>query len=107
MHARKELALPRTSHGEIALAGSSRLRFTHAAAPVLFAHAVVTVAKTQVVSAPLIGNVPGTFCNVYAFFGATKLSNLQLKSRLNYRCEKITRHLFVWSGLRAGNVVQG
>ena len=39
----KGLALPRASHsGEIALAGSSRLRSTLAAAPVLFAHAVVT-----------------------------------------------------------------
>jgi hypothetical protein len=43
MHLRKGLALPRVGHsGEIALAGSRRLHFTHAAAPVLFAHAVVT-----------------------------------------------------------------
>ena len=32
--------------GEIAMAGSRRLRSTLAAAPVLFAHTVVTVAKT-------------------------------------------------------------
>ena len=42
-YARKGLVLPRASHsGEIALAGSRRLRSTHAAAPALFAHAVVT-----------------------------------------------------------------
>ena len=42
----KEPALSRTSYsGEIALAGSRRLRFTLAAAQVLFAHAAVTVAK--------------------------------------------------------------
>ena len=46
-HAIKELALLCASHsGEIALAGSRRLRFTLVAVPVLFAHAVVTVAKT-------------------------------------------------------------
>ena len=45
-HARKGLVLPRASHsGEIALAGSRRLRSTLAAAPVLFAQAVVIVAK--------------------------------------------------------------
>ena len=43
MHALEELALPLS--GEIALAGSRRLRSTLAATPVLFAHAVVTVAK--------------------------------------------------------------
>ena len=43
VRAQKGLALPRASHsGEIALAGSRRLRSTLAAAPVLFAHAVVT-----------------------------------------------------------------
>ncbi len=45
MHS-KDLALPRTSHsGEIALPGSRRLRSTLAAAPVLFAHAIVTVVE--------------------------------------------------------------
>jgi hypothetical protein len=44
----KGRALPCTSHsGEIALAGLRRLRFTLAAAPVLFAHAVVTEMKTS------------------------------------------------------------
>jgi hypothetical protein len=44
----KGLVLPRGSHsGEITLAGSRRLRFTLAAAPVLFAHAVVMKAYTQ------------------------------------------------------------
>jgi hypothetical protein len=33
--------------GEVALAGSRRLRCTLAAAPVLFAHAIVTVAKNE------------------------------------------------------------
>ncbi len=42
----KALALPRSSHsGEIALADSHQLSSTLAAAPVLFAHAVVTAAK--------------------------------------------------------------
>ena len=42
------LALPRASHpGEIALSGSRRLRPVLAAAPVLFAHAIVTVAKNK------------------------------------------------------------
>ena len=42
MHS-KGLALPRPSHfGEIALAGSRRQRSTLAAAPLLFAHAVIT-----------------------------------------------------------------
>jgi hypothetical protein len=55
VHARKGMELPHASHpGEIALAGSRRLRATLAAAPVLFAHAVVTVAKPQVVSPPLV-----------------------------------------------------
>lgn len=46
VHALKGLALPRVSHsGEIALSGSRRLRSTLAAAPVLFARAVVTAAK--------------------------------------------------------------
>ena len=44
----KELALPRAFHsGEIALAGSRRLHSTLAAAPVLFAHAVVTEIKNK------------------------------------------------------------
>ncbi len=52
VRALKELALPRAttwraSHsGEIALSSSRRIRSAHAAAPVLFAHAVVTVAKS-------------------------------------------------------------
>ena len=49
----KGLALLRASHsGKIALAGSRRLRFTLAAAPVLFAHAVVTVAKNRTSTTP-------------------------------------------------------
>ncbi len=53
VHERKGLALPRASHsGEIALAGSRRLHSTLAAAPVLFAHAVVTVAKTGRIITP-------------------------------------------------------
>ncbi len=53
VHALKGLALPRASHsGEIALAGSRHLRSTLAAAPVLFAHAAITVGKTSS-SAPL------------------------------------------------------
>ena len=44
----KGLALPRVNHSsEIALSGSRRLRSTLAAAPALFAHAVVTVTKTS------------------------------------------------------------
>ncbi len=44
-HEHKGLVLRRASHsGEIALAGSHRLRSMLAAAPVLFAHAVATVA---------------------------------------------------------------
>jgi hypothetical protein len=46
--AKKEVKLPLVSHyGEIALSGSRRLRSTLAAAPVLFAHAVVTVAENR------------------------------------------------------------
>ncbi len=53
VRALKGLALPRVSHsGEIALTGSRRLRFTLAAAPVLFAHAVVTVAKDHTSATP-------------------------------------------------------
>ena len=45
VHALKE---PCASHSsEIALAGSRRLRSTLAAAPVIFTHAVVTVAETK------------------------------------------------------------
>ena len=44
----KRLALPRANYsGEIALVGSRHLRFTLAAAPVHFAHTVVTVTKTS------------------------------------------------------------
>ena len=53
VRALKGLALPRAHHsGEIALAGSRGLHSTLAAAPVLFAHAAVTVAKQQMVSSP-------------------------------------------------------
>ena len=53
MRARKGLVLPRASHsGEIAMAGSRRLRSMLVAAPVLFAHAVVH-SSNKVVSAPL------------------------------------------------------
>ena len=46
--ARKGLALHRASHSsEIALAGSRRLRSTLAAALVLLAHDIVTVAKNK------------------------------------------------------------
>jgi hypothetical protein len=48
VHTLKGLALPRPCQsGEIALAGSRRLRSTLAAAPVLFAHAVVTKIKNK------------------------------------------------------------
>ena len=48
VHTLKGLALPRACHfGEIALAGSRRLHSTLAAAPVLFAHAVVTEIKNK------------------------------------------------------------
>ena len=48
MHTLKGLALPRACHsGEIALAGSRHLRSTLAAAPVLFAHAVVPEIKNK------------------------------------------------------------
>ena len=44
----KGQALPHASHsGDIALSGSRRLRPTLAAAPVLFAHAVVAVARNS------------------------------------------------------------
>ncbi len=53
VHALKGLALPRASHfGEIALAGSRRLRSKLATTPVFSAHAVVTVAKTSSFSTP-------------------------------------------------------
>ena len=48
VHVLKGLALPRGSHsGEITLAGSRCLLSTLAAAPVLFAHAFVTVADNE------------------------------------------------------------
>ncbi len=54
MRTLKGLALLRASHsGKIALAGSRRLRFTLAAAPVLFAHAVVIVAKIGRIGNPI------------------------------------------------------
>jgi hypothetical protein len=50
----KVLALPCASHsGEITLSGSRRLHFTLAAAQVLFAHAVVTVAKNIFITQPV------------------------------------------------------
>jgi hypothetical protein len=53
VHILKGLALPRVSHsGEIALSGSRCLCSTLAAAPVLFAHAVVTAAKTSTFAIP-------------------------------------------------------
>ena len=52
-HALKALALPRAGHsGEIALAGSRRLRSTVAAAPVLFTHALVTEIKIGRIISP-------------------------------------------------------
>ena len=64
VHTLKGLALLRTIHlGEFMLPGSRCLRSTLAAAPVLFAHAVVTVAKQSRFSAPCswlgnLGRVP-------------------------------------------------
>jgi hypothetical protein len=53
VRARKGLALPRLSHsGEIALAGSRRLRSTLTAAPVLFAPAVFPLAKSKLFRRP-------------------------------------------------------
>jgi hypothetical protein len=52
MRARKGLALPRVSHsGKISLAGSRRLHST-LAMPVLFGHAVVTVAGNSLFCPP-------------------------------------------------------
>ncbi len=51
MHALKGLALP---HGEIALAGSRRLRSTRAAEAVLFAHATPTLDAVRVPLAVLL-----------------------------------------------------
>ena len=49
----KGLALPRASHsGEIALSGLRRLRDTLATVPVLYAQAVVTVAKNSASATP-------------------------------------------------------
>jgi hypothetical protein len=57
VRALKGLALPRASHSsESTLSGSRRLRSTLVAAPVLFAHAVVTVAKNSTSATP-------SFCN--------------------------------------------
>ncbi len=53
VHALKGLALLRASHsGEIALVGSRRLRSTLVAAPVLFAHAIVTEIKIGRITSP-------------------------------------------------------
>ncbi len=58
VHALKRLGLPRASHsGEIALAGSRRLRSTLAAAPFLFAHAVATVAENKKLQHPYRGQL--------------------------------------------------
>ena len=52
VHARKGLALPRTSHsGEIIPSGLRRLRSTLAATLVLFAHAAVTEASVMTAEA--------------------------------------------------------
>ena len=57
VRALKGLALPRASHsGEIALSGSRRLRSTLAAARILFAHTVVTVAKNSTPTTPTQDN---------------------------------------------------
>ena len=49
----KGLALPRATHsGKIALSGSRHLRSTLAAAPILFAHAALTVAKNHTSATP-------------------------------------------------------
>ena len=62
MHALKGLPLPRASHfSEIALTGSRRLHTTLAAAPVLFAHAVVTATlKLEKYSAVVAPNLEST-----------------------------------------------
>ncbi len=53
VRALKGLVPPRACHsGEIALAGSRRLRSALAAAPVLFAHAVVTEAENRTSATP-------------------------------------------------------
>ena len=55
MRALKGLVPPRASHSDaIALAGSRRLRSTLAAAPVLFAHAVVTEIKIGRIISPTL-----------------------------------------------------
>ena len=55
----KGLGLPRASHySEIALAGSRRLRYTLAAAPVLFVHVVATEIKIgKIITSNLHGSV--------------------------------------------------
>ena len=54
-HALKGLALLCASHsGEIALSGSRRLRSTRVAAPVFFAHAVVTEIKIGRITSPCL-----------------------------------------------------
>ncbi len=59
VHTLKGLALPRACHsGKIALAGSRRLRSMLVAAPVLFAHAVVTEIKTSRKTSPTPHHIP-------------------------------------------------
>ena len=61
MHALKGLELPCASHsGEIAQAGSRRLRPTLAAAPVRFAHAVVKEIKNSILISPTLCRSGGT-----------------------------------------------
>ena len=62
VHTLKRLALPRACHsGGIALAGSRHLRSTLAAAPVLFAHAVVTEIKTSRIITPSLFEFRGQY----------------------------------------------
>jgi hypothetical protein len=68
VRALKGLPLPRASHSH-ALAGMRRLRTTVAAAPVLFVHAAVTVAKTS------------SFCTPYKNEARTVDTKLQLSLR--------------------------
>jgi hypothetical protein len=60
------LALPHACHsGDIALAGSRRLRSMLAAAPILLVHAAVTVATYQVVWHSLVLKMLTTLMCVY------------------------------------------
>ncbi len=66
VHTLKGLALPRACHsGEITLAGSRRLHSTLAAAPVLFAHAVVTETNIGRIINPMLHIMgPSSYLNV-------------------------------------------